>query len=53
MHSAFLPLLHEDGRTEMYKGTRRRICVAFFLELPQTVTGLMYIVGVWCYRETE
>jgi len=53
MRSAFLQLLHEDGRTEMYKGTERRICVTFFPEIPQTATEWMHIVGVWCYRETE
>ena len=30
MHSAFLQLLNEDGWTEMYKGTKRRIFVVFF-----------------------
>ena len=53
MHSAFLKLLHEDGRTVMYKGTRRHIFVTFFPEIPQAVTEWMYIVGVWCYKGTE
>jgi hypothetical protein len=39
MHSAFLQLLHEDGQTEMYRGTKRCIFVAFLPELPQTVGG--------------
>jgi len=30
MHSAFIELLHEDGRTKINKGTKRHICVAFF-----------------------
>jgi hypothetical protein len=38
MRSAFIELLHEDGRTEINKGTERHIFLNFFPELTQTVT---------------
>ena len=46
MHSAFFQLLDEDGLTEMYKGNKRHIFVAFFPELSQKVTWWMNIFGV-------
>jgi hypothetical protein len=35
---AVLELLHEEGRTDKSAGTKRRISVAVFRELTQTVT---------------
>ena len=37
----------------MYTGTKRRIFVALFPEIPQTETGLMYVVCVWCYKDRD
>ena len=36
MRSAFIELLHKDGRTEINKGTQRHIFVAFSPELTQS-----------------
>ena len=36
----------------MYRATKRRIFVALFPEIPQTETGLMYVVGI-TKTETE
>jgi hypothetical protein len=50
MPSAFLELLHEDGLTEINKGTKIRIFVAFFPELTQKVTRCMYIAADCCLQ---
>ena len=53
MHSAFIELLHEDGRTKINKGTKRGIFLAFFPELIQTVTQWMYFAAECClHRDT-
>ena len=45
MHSAFLQLLHEDGQTEMYKGTESRV----FSFLSRTAANSDRVnVYCWC-----
>jgi len=44
MLSEFLQLLHEDGRREIYKGTKRHIFVAVFLNTTR------HTVNVYCCR---
>jgi len=58
MRSTFLQLLHEDGRTEMYKGTKRHIFVASFPNSPKQwqSEGILLVFGVTerqnnCYVE--
>ena len=50
MSSAILQLLHEERRTEMYEGNKRHIIVAFFPEITQTVTQLIYIAADCCLQ---
>jgi len=48
MRSAFIELLHEDGRTEIKE--TKDIFLAFFPELTQTVTQWMYIAADCCLQ---
>ena len=50
MHSSFLQLGYEDRRTEGNEGTKRRIFVAFFIEIPQTDAESMYNAA---HKETQ
>jgi len=52
MRSAFLEFSNADGRTEVYRGTKRHIFVAVFPELTLTVTHWMYIAVDW-YSQTD
>ena len=45
MSEIFLQLLHEEGRTQINKGTKRHDIVAFFPEIPKSHT-----VNVYCCR---
>jgi hypothetical protein len=54
LSSAILQLLHEERRTEIYKGPKRFMFIAVFPELTQPVTQLMYIAADCCsHRHTS
>jgi hypothetical protein len=49
MHSIFPQLLHEGGKTEMNKVSKRHVFVTFFPEIPQRVTLVCVNVSVLLY----